>query len=282
VETGRLEPGSGTLHDLSPAWRDALAEAQAALAAGRTVAAVGEPGAGRVTLLSQAHRAVAPRDRILCASTPLPRDLGPWLALWTPEVGKPHTAVVVGDVGGLPLAAAERLRHIAVAARAARRAEGGELPFAMTAERFEDIPAPLAGLVDTVVTVPPLRERPDDVLPLARHVARRARGRDVELTPAAAHALRDHAWPGNVDQLAAVVRAAAARTDLVDVRHLPPTVLSGSQHRLSRIETFERDEIVRVLTTPGMTMKDAAGELGMSRATIYRKVTQYDIHIPKS
>ena len=40
--------------------------------------------------------------------------------------------------------------------------------------------------------------------------------------------------------------------------------------------------IVRVLTTPGMTMKDAAGELGMSRATIYRKVTQYDIHIPKS
>ena len=40
---------------------------------------------------------------------------------------------------------------------------------------------------------------------------------------------------------------------------------------MSRIETFERDEIVRVLTRPGVTMPDAALELGMSRATIYRK-----------
>ena len=36
-----------------------------------------------------------------------------------------------------------------------------------------------------------------------------------------------------------------------------------------------------MLTRPGVTMKEAAEELGMSRATIYRKVAQYDIHIPK-
>ena len=63
----------------------------------------------------------------------------------------------------------------------------------MTATRFEDIPAPLAALVDTIVEVPPLRERPEDVVPLARHAARRARGRDIDLTPAAERALRDHA-----------------------------------------------------------------------------------------
>ena len=68
---------------------------------------------------------------------------------------------------------------------------------------------------------------------------------------------------------------------MIDVRHLPSEVLSGTPHRLTRIEAFEREEIVRVLTRPGVTMKEAAEELGMSRATIYRKVAQYDIHIPK-
>lgn len=284
VESGRLEPGSGSVHDLSAPWQRALAEAQRALASGRIVAAVGEPGAGKATLLAQAHRAVRPRDRILCASTPLPRDLGPWLALWSPELGKAHTAVVLGDVDALPIGAAERLRDLVVSARSALVVAAGEpdgLPLAVTAERYEDIPAPLAALVDTVVTVPPLRERPDDVPLLARHAAHRVRGREVGFTPAAEQALRDCGWPGNVDQLLAVVRHAATRTDLVDVRHLPASVLSGSHHRLSRIEAFERDEIVRVLTTPGTTMKEAAEELGMSRATVYRKITQYDIHIPR-
>jgi transcriptional regulator of acetoin/glycerol metabolism len=59
-------------------------------------------------------------------------------------------------------------------------------------------------------------------------------------------------------------------------------VLSASSRRLSRIEAFERDEIIRVLTHTETSMKDAAAELGMSRATIYRKVAQYDIHIPKA
>jgi len=36
-----------------------------------------------------------------------------------------------------------------------------------------------------------------------------------------------------------------------------------------------------VLTLPGTSMKDAARELGMSRATIYRKIAQYDLHLPK-
>ncbi|HEV7875034.1 MAG TPA: helix-turn-helix domain-containing protein [Nocardioides sp.] len=284
VET---EPGSGTLQDLSPAWADAVAQAERALGAGRIVAAVGEPGAGRATMLAQAQRHVRPRDRILSASTPASRDTESWLKLWSPELGKPNTAVVVADVEGLPVWAAERLRELVVWAQVAQQHEAADgksapgVPFSITAERFEDIPAPLAGLVDTVVQVPPLRERRDDIVPLARHAARRVRGREVELTPAAIHALTDCGWPGNVDQLNRVIRHAATRTDVIDVRHLPSEVLSGNTRRLTRIEAFEREEIVRVLTRPGITMKDAAEELGMSRATIYRKVAQYDLHIPK-
>jgi transcriptional regulator of acetoin/glycerol metabolism len=287
VET---EPGSGTLRDLSSAWADAVARAERAFAAGRIVAAVGEPGAGRATVLAQATRHVHPRDRILFASTPPSQDTDAWLRLWSPELAKPSTAVVVGDVESLPVWAAERLRDLvtlAGAAQASQRHDGvprepGEgVLFSVTAERFEDIPAPLAALVDTVVQVPPLRERPEDIVPLARHAARRARGRDVELTPAAVQALTDFGWPGNIDELDRVIRDAATRTDLIDVRHLSSEVFSGTARRLTRIEAFEREEIVRVLTLPGITMKHAAEELGMSRATIYRKVAQYNLHIPR-
>jgi len=48
-----------------------------------------------------------------------------------------------------------------------------------------------------------------------------------------------------------------------------------------RIEEFERGEIIRVLAQGNPTMQDAARELGMSRATLYRKISQYGITIPR-
>lgn len=283
VEAPRLEPGAGSLGDLSAVWTFALNQAQDSLRAGRVVAALGEPGTGRSTLLAQAERLLRPRSRILAARAPAPHDVDAWLSLWTPELSKPHTGVVVRDVDALPLWAAERLRDLVLEARrlAPASTEAEPLLFAMTAERFEDIPAPLALLVEAVVPVPSLRERSSDILPLAHHVARRVRGRDVTITPSAIRALGDHAWPGNVTELVQVVRQAATMTDTIDTRHLPPSVLSGTTRHLSRIEAFERDEIIRVLSLPGTSMKEAAEELGMSRATIYRKIGQYDIHVPR-
>jgi transcriptional regulator of acetoin/glycerol metabolism len=276
VEVPRLEPGAGTLDDLSPAWSTALAQVREALDAGRVVAAVGEPGSGRATLLAQAERSLRPRDRILSARAPAPQDVEAWLGLWTPEMTKGHTAVVVCDVDALPAWAAERLRDLILAARGTTGA-----PISMTAERFEDIPAALSSLVDTVLQVPALRERPVDVSPIAHQIARRVRGREIAFTPAAERALHDHAWPGNVEELVRTIRNAATRTDLIDIRHLPAAVLSGTTRRLSRIEAFERDEIIRVLSRAGTSMRDAAEELGMSRATIYRKIAQYDINVPR-
>ncbi|MCW2868333.1 MAG: Fis family transcriptional regulator [Marmoricola sp.] len=281
----RLEPGSGTTADLGHTWTTALRQVREALGRGRLVAVVGECGSGRTTLLSQAERLHRPRGRILAASPPEPQDVDTWLSLWLPEVGKQHTAVIARDVDLLPVRVAQQIAdhlgrtptHPADPGVAA----GPEVPLCLTATRFEDIPAPLAALVDTVVPLPPLRERPDDVAVLARHLARRTRGRDLDLTSAAQHVLENHAWPGNVAELLDVVRDAARRTDTIDVRHLPPALLTGSTRKLSRIESFERDEVVRVLTQEGVTMAAAAEELGMSRATIYRKLAQLDIHLPR-
>jgi transcriptional regulator of acetoin/glycerol metabolism len=151
---------------------------------------------------------------------------------------------------------------------------------AITAESLSSLPKPLEDLVAGIVEVPPLRERPDDIILLARYAAYRARGYEVDISAAAQNALVSCGWPGNVDQLFDVVRRAALRaTGAIDVRHLPPSVLTGAPHRLTRIESFERDEIVRCLSRPSASVTDAARELGMSRATVYRKIAQYDLRL---
>ena len=275
IEALRNAPGGPGPLELSEAWTDALAQTVVALRAGRVVAAVGERGTGRATLIAQAQRVVDPRIRLLSVRAPEPHDVDSWLAFWTPELAHPDTAFVICDTDDLPAAAAERLTGLVLDAR---RSVGGS--YNLTAERFDDLPHPLSGLVDTVVQVPPLRERTADILPLADHLAARARGRGVEITPSAARVLTDYAWPGNVAELAMAMKDAAVRTDVVEPRHLPPELLSRAEH-LPRIKAFERDEMVRVLTRPGISIDDAAVELGMSRATVYRKLAVYGIRLPK-
>ncbi|WP_217634041.1 helix-turn-helix domain-containing protein [Raineyella antarctica] len=284
VQSGGLEPGAGTLRDLSSGWTEALERAAQALATGRMVAAVGEDGAGRATLLAQALRRAHPRSRILSAAVPAPDDVDDWLALWTPELAKPGTAVIVENVDTLPAWAAEELRARADHALRALLASSGNPPalvWAVTAEGFGGIPQPLAAMVETVVPVPALRERVADVLPLARFAARQTRLREVDFTSAAEHALTTYDWPGNVDELFSMVQAAALRSETIDVRDLPSALIGRSNRTLTRIEAVERDEIVRCLSRPGVTMSAAAAELGLSRATIYRRVARLGIVLPR-
>lgn len=66
---------------------------------------------------------------------------------------------------------------------------------------------------------------------------------------------------------------------MVDLAQLPSHVLAGSKRHLSTIEAFEHGEIVRVLSTGMLTMAQAAQRLGMSRATLYRKIKYYKINL---
>ena len=62
--------------------------------------------------------------------------------------------------------------------------------------------------------------------------------------------------------------------------HLNADVFARTSTRLKRLERLERDEIVRCLTQPGVTMGEVANTLGLSRATLYRKVNHYRITLP--
>jgi transcriptional regulator of acetoin/glycerol metabolism len=148
------------------------------------------------------------------------------------------------------------------------------------AENLDTLPTVLAGLVNTVVEVPPLRHRPDDIMPLAHLFAFQERRRDVEFGADAEAVLRAYDWPGNAAELSTVVRTATARSDRVGVQHLRADLFARGSSHLTRLERLERDEIVRCLTEPGVTMSEAASALGLSRATLYRKLGHYRIALP--
>jgi NtrC-family two-component system response regulator AlgB len=79
----------------------------------------------------------------------------------------------------------------------------------------------LVGLALVEIRVPPLRERPDDIVPLARHFlgvfARAANQLVPELSPAAQRALVDHTWPGNLRELRNVMQRRVVLSDLPEL-----------------------------------------------------------------
>ena len=257
----------------SRAWQAAVAQVRRGYEAGAVVAIVGEAGVGKAAAATLALRSVRPGHRLVTARLRAADDVDEWLARWLPEFAQPATCVLVNGLHHLPAWAASELSATAVAL-------GTPAPLVICAETLAALPTPLAGLVNTVVEVPPLRHRPDDIVPLAHLFAAQERRRDVEFGPDAEAALRAYDWPGNVAELSSVVRAAAARSDRIGAQHLQAEVFAPGGSRLTRLERLERDEIVRCLTEPGVTMGEAAAVLGLSRATLYRKVGHYRIAIP--
>ncbi|MCD2195720.1 helix-turn-helix domain-containing protein [Actinomycetospora endophytica] len=274
VQTALRGDGAHGVSTLGPEWRSAFEAARAAVAEGQGVAVIGEAGTGKSALLSGVYADTHPGRRVLDARAPEPQDVGSWLSLWSPELGKADTSVIIGRVDALPAYAAGEL----VDQWSAQGSPGSSV--SLTARGLEAVPPAMTGLVGRVVELPPLRHRSDDVMPLARRFAREVRGREVRFTAAAEHTLVTYHWPGNVTQLRDVVRHATTRADVVAERDLPPEVFTGSLHKLTRMESLERDEIVRCLSEPGATAADAAAELGMSRSTIYRRIARYGIRLP--
>ena len=136
--------------------------------------------------------------------------------------------------------------------------------------------------------LPPLRDRPEDVLPLARHFAARAAHRfglgPLSLTPALEAHLLASPWPGNVRQLEhAVERLLVFATG--DTLDLDPLALAPSDPATSaappplkeQVARFERGLIVAALAQAGGNQSEAARQLGVNRATLLDKLARYGL-----
>ncbi|MBX3158407.1 MAG: sigma-54-dependent Fis family transcriptional regulator [Deltaproteobacteria bacterium] len=123
--------------------------------------------------------------------------------------------------------------------------------------------------------VPPLAERPDDIIPLAKHFL----AAEKRLTTAACDALRRHAWPGNVRELRNVLQRAALLTtgrdisaaDLALPRAEAPPPASPPD------EELDKPTIEAALARAGGVIAQAAAELGLSRQALYRRMEKLSI-----
>ena len=86
-------------------------------------------------------------------------------------------------------------------------------------------------------------------------------------------------WPGNVRQLHQLLHQVVQhrRSGVIEPSDLPPEARTVSRRLLSPLESMERDAIVKSLADARGSKVKAARSLGMSRATIYRKIHEYGI-----
>jgi DNA-binding NtrC family response regulator len=131
------------------------------------------------------------------------------------------------------------------------------------------------------LVIPPLRDRPEDLIPMARRLLGdicRELGRPVpDLSPAAQEAFRRYRWPGNVRELRNVLERAIILhegTGPIEPAHLPP-LDSASSGAGGTLDEVEREHILRVLEASGGNQTKAAKALGISRNTLWEKLKQY-------
>ncbi len=137
------------------------------------------------------------------------------------------------------------------------------------------------------IDLPALRDRPEDIIPLAEHFLRKAKkklgGKAVKFSPEAAAALRHYRWPGNVRELEHVVERVLIMASGASVAagDLPPEMLpsaaAGKGASKETLDDAEKRHILRALEDCGGNQVEAAKRLGVARNTLWRKLKAYGI-----
>ena len=277
VETGRQRSvqvaGLPGLVGTSPAWATLCGQVRAVQHVARPVAVLGGPGAGKLEVANalQALRGLSSVPLLDAATVALD---GP-------------TVFLAGVRRQLATAAGLVLRHVDllpddVAAAVATQLDSADPTSAVVVTGCErwptDGPRALVDRVPHRIVVPSLSHRRGDLAELAAHLSRR-HGATVRWPVSTVEALGRAALPGNVRELDAIVQQILCRVRVgdVDVSHLPAEGAGGSGRCLSRMELVERDAIVAALAEAGGNRHHAACELGIARATLYRKLAAYGI-----
>ncbi|MBM4533420.1 Fis family transcriptional regulator [Prescottella equi] len=239
-----------------------------------SLALVGEPGSGRTWAARQfADGAVD----VLDAAQIVGQGEREWSAGLLEVVGQAPSHVLIEHVH---LAADSVLALIAslVANPAGPR-------IVMTSDPVDTVPPAARDLLarcGNQVSVPALRHRIRELDGLVAALADQLGRADLRLGPSALAALSEHAWPGNLVELRAVLAGLPDRPDggVVRVEDLPEDYRApGRIARLGGRERAERDAIVEALSESGGNKVHAAARLGISRTTLYSRIRALDITV---
>jgi transcriptional regulator of acetoin/glycerol metabolism len=268
----------------APLWLRCCHDVDASYVRGEWLVLAGERGVGKGTLARCVHQRRHPTGRVhtLGAEDVTDADWGDGLR--RELLDDPVDALVIRQVDRLPAA---QLAELVTVLRQVRSRGGSDMPWlAVTltpdAETNQDL-AELLAFFPRTVQVPPLRRHVDDLNELVPLFLSKIRhGGQLTCSPAALHLLMRATWPGNTSQLFQVLKQVAChrRTGSIQPSDLPAEFRAVTRRPLNRLESMERDAIVHSLEDADGNKVRAAQFLGMSRATLYRKIHEYGIVTP--
>ncbi|NRA32937.1 MAG: sigma 54-interacting transcriptional regulator [Polyangiaceae bacterium] len=285
-----------------------------------TVLILGETGVGKEILAAQIHRwsprSAGPYVRLNCASLPetlleselFGHEKGAFTGAERRKIGYLETAeggtLLLDEIGELPLTVQVKLLTV-LENRELRRVGGtAEIPIdvRVLAATHRDLEKEVAEgkfredlfyrLSAFDLTIPPLRERVDEITVLADLFARRFAERDnaklCTFDSATRQLLRRHHWPGNVRELRNAVEHAVVLADdgLVTPKCLPQSfrrrmqsqnVSNASGSMRNRLESIERKTIEEALQAEKGNQTRAAKRLGLSRRALIYKLDKYGL-----
>jgi DNA-binding NtrC family response regulator len=310
----------------SEAIKRAVSETQRVAATEATVLLLGESGTGKELFARAIHHLSERRDQpfvaVNCAAIPetlienelFGHERGAFTGAAARHLGKFELAssgtVFLDEIGELPLAVQGKLLRV-IEEKSVDRI-GGRAPVPVdvrivaatnrdlrgAAERGEFRRDLFFRLAVFPIEIPPLRQRGDDVVLLARHFAaelgKELRKREAVLDDTCLAVLRQHAWPGNVRELQNAIERACILSDsntleprdlglLPETRSAPSSVsdldTSGTLSEVAEraVRFVERTKIIEALGTCDGNKSRAAEVLGVSYKTLLTKIKEYDV-----
>ncbi|GAA5124139.1 sigma-54-dependent Fis family transcriptional regulator [Haloechinothrix salitolerans] len=240
----------------------------------------GEPGVGKHTVIKGVHARSCPTEPyIMIDFAAQNNNDGEWSRRLRQSLMDGDGTLVLRHIDALPT------EYRPVLARELSAASAGATPWvvATSSSSREHIGQDLLRHFPTSVTVPPLRHHIDDLNELVPFLLLQL-SKDTWLMCARStvQLLMRSSWPGNVAQLRKVLRKVMLhrRSGTVQPDDLPPECRSVARRVLTPLESMERDAIVQALLDAEGNKTTAARALGVSRATIYRKIREYGIDVP--
>jgi DNA-binding NtrC family response regulator len=317
AEREREDGQIGDLVAESDAMRRVVALARTVAPADAPVLVTGPSGAGKERVAEIIHRASPRRGfpfvRVNVGAIPLElaeaelfgAEPGAYTGLRTQRIGHFEAAdrgtLFLDELDAMPLALQVKMLRVLQSGEVQRlgasrprqtdvrivAASNADLERAVAEGRFRQ---DLLYRLDVVrIHVPPLAERPDDVLPLARHFLTRFAGSagdaPRQLAPEACAALLRHDWPGNVRELANRVQRAVlvggpllSADDLGLAPRRPPAPRPAPEAGGAAVE---REELAARLRAAGGSVTAVARSLGISRQALYRRMERLGLEIER-
>ncbi len=323
----------------SEIFRRVLARARAAADTDATVLLLGESGVGKEVVADLIHanssRSKGPIVKVNCGALPdhlieselFGHEKGAFTGADRRRVGRFEQAdggtLLLDEIGDLPLPLQVKLLR-ALQERTIERVGGSgpikvdfrlicathrDLQYAVEQHQFRE---DLYYRVNVVpIRIPPLRERPEDIEPLANHflkqLAKKCERPIQGFHPSAVDRLCAFPWPGNIRQLRNAVEYAMIMSQgpMMEVKHLPeelkgaadrsgfslieeglsaapakidvPDSLNEPMSLEERLKQYERQVLAQTLARHTWNVKEVATELGVSRSTLYEKLKAHGL-----